>query len=330
MKLAKPSDWKLSKRWTDYLAVSLTPTLESQLPPEGLAIARRLIAGSNRYYGEVLDDQRLMSRRMYDVEGIGIGHHISLAYKMLAVKAACMGAWRAIVTSLRKTTIEYLHLNKPADPRDGQNPKIGAISCIDSRINLSRILNAGIGEMFIEKVAGAALLASGTAAHEAGTATDIVGKLSPETLKTLSFYCEKGVETLLLATHGLCGAVEHSFRHCCKGHTPLPEGASMQQAGLHAIGESMRHVFNLVQKHGRQHYLDMLQPVPKDMNGDADYLAMEIALGLYNYELAREALSGKPIKIVMIHMDLRSFNPYMYNPATGKFVALTDHPPLLR
>ena len=114
--------------------------------------------------------------------------------------------------------------------------------------------------------------------------SEIRRRFAPDARKFLSFAATKKVGTLVLMKHTLCGAVQHSYDHCCKYPQPVnyDSVADPIKSGMNEIGESGRHIFNHV-RGKKSDYLNMMNPLPSALNGRVKYLPMELAHGLYSY-----------------------------------------------
>ena len=108
----------------------------------------------------------------------------------------------------------YLDQTRPKDVKDGQNPFAIVLGCSDSRVPLEIILDQGLGDLFVIRVAG--------------------NVVAPSQIGSIEYAAEQfGTRLVVVLGHSECGAVNATL-------SELKRPAEVQSPNLHSIVERIQ------------------------------------------------------------------------------------------
>ncbi|MDX2027938.1 MAG: carbonic anhydrase [Alphaproteobacteria bacterium] len=288
-----------------------------QLPKDMHPIAGRLIAGSCYVYRQFARHQVLVA----SYKKRGIFFTPSLAFRARILFDTFWEAMLSVASSVTLSIRDYHALiDQPTNLQDAQRPLFAIAGCSDSRVQTLNLLDMHAGEAFGFENIGGSL-----------EDPQEPSRLSKSAEAFICFAKHMGVKDFILVTHGKCGCISNAVNPC--HHKPLDPAAPLEAVTLREMALEKKYIVDIAQEKGIQHYLGMLD-APQLSESDKQLLALEIAHGLHNMKLAKDfiaklTLPGEtPMRVTLIHKELRTLDPYIFNPETKKFVRLTQHPPL--
>lgn len=288
-----------------------------QLPPDLWHIAKRLIIGSGYAYRQFVRHRALVTS--YRKRGRFFNPSLAFRIRILvdAIREAVLSVGASITLSVRDY---HALVDQPTNLQDAQHPRFAVAGCSDSRVQTMNLLDMHPGEAFGFENIGCSL--------EDPAAP---GRLSKPAEAFICFAKHMGVRDFIVMTHGKCGCISNAVNPC--HHQPLDPAAPLEAVTLREMALEKKYIVDMAAEKGTEYYLRKLD-VPLLSDADARLLALEIAHGLHNMKLAQDFIARltqpgeTPMRVTLIHKELRTLDPYIFNPETGNFVRLTRHPPL--
>ena len=289
--------------------IPISDTGEAEFSADLQDLATRLRTGSDVVYDK-FHKQRLISE---EFERAGRKH--TMWFRTMVLRHTASDLFHSVAREISTRIKSYVKIYDKAttintsDLLVEQSPFIAITGCSDSRIKLDTLLQTDVGQSFTFTNIG------GSFEH-----SEDPYKLS-EKARDFLFYASQHlhITDCVVTTHGKCGCIENALKCEDTDENSGFKTLAVQKKHLLSLTDSEEKISAILATLGRTSYIDKTE---------RKLQAMEIVHGLHNKKLAEEYLkkitpAGKtPMRIILVHFDIRTLNVYMFNSDTNKFVCL--------